>query len=62
MFESDKMKRQEKTLFHNINLKVEPLKTEEVLSSIVMDSQNFSDDDLINEFGDSYLFPEYIAN
>ncbi len=56
LFESDKIQKQEKTLFHNINSKVVPLKTEEVLRSIILDKQNFSDENLKNEFGNSYLF------
>ncbi len=56
LFEPDRIQKQEKTLFHNINSKVVPLKTEEVLSSIILDKENFNDNDVIDEFGKSYLF------
>lgn len=56
LLDQDKIQKQEKTLFHNINSKVEPLKTEEVLSSIITDEQNFSDSELESEFGEAYLF------
>lgn len=56
LFEPDKIQKQEKTLFHNINSKVVPLKIEEVLSSIILDKENFNDEYLSSEFGKSYLF------
>lgn len=56
LLDQDRIQKQEKILFHNINSKVEPLKTEEVLSSIILDEENFSGDDLTSEFGESYTF------
>jgi len=61
LFDSDKIDRQEKILFHNINSKVEPLKSEEVFSSIVLDNKNFTDENLDLEFGKSYLFARKIS-
>lgn len=48
----------EKIIFHNINSKAIPIKSEQLLKNILIQSHNnidFSDDELLNNFGFEYL-------
>lgn len=48
----------EKIIFHNINSKAVPIKSEQLLKSVLICSHNdidFSDDELLNSFGFEYL-------
>ena len=48
----------EKIIFHNINSKAKPIKSEQLLKSVVLHSGNqidFSDDELKDKFGSEYL-------
>ncbi len=63
LFEDDETsKRDEKTIFFNINSKAIPVRTEHMLSGIIPDdiSASFSDDELKNNFGIEYFITRKI--
>ena len=48
----------EKTIFHNINSKAVPIKSEQLLNSVIIEQNkgsDFSDEELQKEFGEQYL-------
>lgn len=53
--EEKRSKKFEKVVFHNINTKTIPLKSEENLRVILDDDVNFPDEEIKEKFGDSYL-------
>jgi len=62
LFDAERIKRQEKMLFFNINSKAIPLTTEETLISIFTDDINFNNETLKNNssFGWEYCFSKQI--
>ncbi len=55
----------EKVIFHNINSKAVPLKSEQLLKSVVMqqnDGLDFNDKELTEKFGSQYLLARKILN
>lgn len=58
LFSEGSTLKDEKTIFHNINSKALPIKSEQLLRSVIIESHNetdFSDNDLCENFGFEYL-------
>ena len=63
IFQDDRSLKDEKIIFHNINSKAIPIKSEQLLNHVIVekhDGLDFNDEELRVDFGNEYLFARYL--
>lgn len=65
IFQNDRSLKDEKIIFHNINSKAIPIKSEQLLNHVIIekhDDLDFNDEELRVDFGSEYLFARKLIN